>query len=59
MKIAACNIVGPDGLPVYAGDTIPDEWPEEVLEDLKRGGAVVDGEVDEEAFQGPDEGDES
>ena len=58
MKIAACNIVGPDGLTVYKDHPIPEGWPEELIDELERGGGVVEEEVpdvyDEDAhYSGP------
>ena len=48
--IAACNITGPNGELIIASDpeanVIPDGWPEEFIEDMKRGGAIVEVEDD-------------
>ena len=44
--IAACNIVGPNGELIVADDpesnTIPEDWPEDFVQDLIRGGAAVE-----------------
>jgi hypothetical protein len=47
--IAACNITGPNGELIVAADpennTIPEDWPEDFVADLVRGGAAVDPDV--------------
>lgn len=47
--IAACNITGPNGELIIAADpennSIPEDWPEDFVQDLIRGGAAVDAEV--------------
>lgn len=37
---AKLNIIGPNGELVKDGDELPDDWPEEFVADLVKGGAV-------------------
>lgn len=50
-KIAACNIVGPDGNTVFAGMPVPGEWGEDLVSGLEEGGGIVDDEVTDEDLQ--------
>lgn len=47
--IAVCNITGPNGEIIVAADpennTIPEDWPEEFVQDFIRGGAIVDADA--------------